>query len=80
MSTEPKDNDAPALRVPNPHTDDELKQFARDYAAGQLWTVQMIPPDLIRSVFMTIGLGGLANYDPNQIGTIYEHNDKAMGE
>jgi len=56
---------------------DEVKCVARGLVEGRVFTADMCPPDMIGMVFMVVGMGGLANYDLDKVGNIYEWLDRA---
>jgi hypothetical protein len=56
---------------------DEIKKVAKGLVDGRIFTALDCPPDMIGMVFMPLGLGGLGDYDIDQIGCVYEWLDKA---
>ncbi len=59
---------------PNRLTEDDMRTLARDWVEGRIFThADIKEPDMMRSVFMLVGLGGLGDIDTSQIGMIYEH-------
>lgn len=61
-----------------PRLDDaELKRVAHGLAAGHIFTATMCPPDMIGHVFMVAALGGLSEFDAEDVAMLYEWLDKA---
>ena len=61
-------------------SDEELKQFVRDFVAGRIFSLHHISEqhiDLFPSIFMVVALGGLEDVDRSTIGTIYEYIKEA---
>lgn len=61
-------------------TDEELKQFVLDFIGGRIFCMQHIAEqdlDLMGSIFLYAGLGGLSEVDRNSLGTIYEYLEEA---
>ena len=63
---------------PDRLTEDDMKTLARDWVEGRVFTNRDIKEDnMIRSVFMLIGLGGFGDVDTSKIGMIYEYLSEA---
>lgn len=64
-------------------SDEELSQLAKDIEAKQVFTSAHVPDsdtDMLMSIFMPLGLGGLGNMkeeDAQDIGIAYEYYGKA---
>ena len=62
-------------------TKEELRQLAVDIADGKVYTNRHLPnPEMVNSVFLLIGLGGLHQHhkdDIDSIGLIYEYLSEA---
>jgi hypothetical protein len=58
-------------------SEDEIKEVATGLVKGHYFCATQCPPDMIGMVFMVIGLGGLGDIDPETVGNIIEHLDKA---
>lgn len=58
-------------------SDDEIADVVRGLVAGSIFTAAQCPPEMLTSVFMVLGLGGLGQNDPETVGMIYEYMDKA---
>jgi hypothetical protein len=73
------DDDVQKLQPVPRLTDDEIADVVRGLVAGSIFTAAQCPPEMLASVFVILGLGGLqqANIDPETIGMIYEYMDKA---
>jgi hypothetical protein len=63
----------PVQRLP----EDEIKKVVLGLVNGQVFTAADCPPDMIASVFMVVGMGGLADYDMDTVGMVYEWLNKA---
>lgn len=57
--------------------DDEIKRVAKGLVEGHVFTATMCPPDMIGHVFMVAALGGLSDFDPDDVAMLYEWLDKA---
>lgn len=57
--------------------DDEIKKVARGIVEGHVFTATMCPPDMLSMVFMPLGLGGLSEFELDNVGNVYEWLDKA---
>jgi hypothetical protein len=58
-------------------TEDQIKQVIDGLVKGHIYTAFDCPPDMIGSVFMVVGMGGLADYDLDTVGCVYEYLEKA---
>lgn len=60
-------------------TGNEIAELVRALVSGNIFTAAQCPPEMIGSIFMVLALGGLASseIDPESIGMIYEHMDRA---
>jgi hypothetical protein len=77
-SEEPQERPEPRS-IPS-KTDEELQKFVRDFIGGQIFCMQHVPSeqmDLVKEIFMVIGMGGLQGVEPASIGTIYEYLEHA---
>ncbi len=70
---------APGPRIIPRMTESELREFVLGVCDNQIFTDKHIPPSqwesMVRSIFMVLGLGGLAEWTPeelNEIGCIWE--------
>ena len=72
--SDPEEAPKDLVKIP-PKTDEELKQFVLDFLGNRIFCMQHIEKqdlDLLGSIFMYAGLGGLATVDRESVGTIYE--------
>lgn len=60
--------------------EDELRKFVLDYCDGRLLTLDQVrDPSMVRLVFPVLVMGDISKmYDVNEIGTVWEHSDKAL--
>lgn len=70
-------DEKPTLQPAPRLTPEEITELASGMVKGHYFTASMCPPDMIPSIFMVVGLGGLSHIDPETIGNIVEHLDKA---
>ena len=75
------DDDVQELNTPKKPvprmTDEQIADVVRGLVAGSIFTGAQCPPEMLTSVFMVLGLGGLGDVDPDTVGMIYEHMNKA---
>ena len=58
-------------------TPEQIDETIIGLLQGQIVTASELPEDMIASVFMPVGLGGLADIDATKVGNIFEHMNKA---
>lgn len=56
---------------------DEIADLVRALVNGSVFTGAQCPPEMLSSIFMVLGLGGTGGIDPESIGMVYEHMDRA---
>jgi hypothetical protein len=67
------------LQVPR-LTNEQMQDLVRQLLAGTVLTSDQVPPEMLKFVFMVVGLGGFAGMpaeDLEQIGCVYEHLSEA---
>lgn len=55
----------------------QIKEAVMGLLHGHIYTADMCPPDMIGMVFFPVLMGGLDDFDLDQIGNVYEYMDKA---
>lgn len=62
-------------------SEDEIRQFVLDYCNGAVFTSIQTPGNLLGTVFLVLGLGGLPGFSKSeieQIGLVWEHMSKSI--
>jgi hypothetical protein len=58
-------------------TEDEIKTTVLGLVHGRIFCASQAPPNLLGSIFLPLGLGGINGVDVKTIGNIIEDFDKA---